>query len=356
MYATYEAGPFQVHQDENDGTFRVVDSRTGNTHPQRYPSAKTANRRARQLAGADVEAAETLPTLPAGTPETADNYPGVAPKPQVDDDPRGPEERAYDERQEARVQAQIDQAQAAEAYLNAALERVEALNVLTLEVLEAHRPVAATREQWLLLASGLIRPLLRDRAGLSLETFRVTCGWPSRGGRGSAKKVLGEAWHRTASSDGTAEVFITPTEDDPRRVLAILAHELTHTCLPAGEGHGPKFRAAASSLGFEAPFTVLKPTDDLWAWADKVIDALPLYPHARILDGQAEGAPKKQSTRMIKLVCIADLEVEDDETGEINVQDCGYTVRTTKKWIEEVGPPICPRCQVSLIAQGGEED
>lgn len=235
-------------------------------------------------------------------------------------------------------------------HLHRRREHTQAMEALALEIIEAHRPVAQTREQWLMLASAHIGVVLAEQAGLKLETFRVTCGWPSKGGRGKAKKVLGEAWHRTASADGTAEVFITPLEDDLRRVVAILAHELIHTCLPAGTGHGAPFVAAAKAVGFAAPFTQLNPTDALWVWADKIIAALPGYPHARIVDGVAEGAPKKQGTRMLKVECRQEIE------GEAGVEACGYTVRMTRKWIDEVGCPICPRCEVRMVCEGLGDD
>ena len=44
----------------------------------------------------------------------------------------------------------------------------------------------------------------------------------------------------------------------------------------------------------------------------------------------SSSGPKKQGTRMIKLVC----EISDCECG-------GYTVRTTRRWIE-TGLPLCP--------------
>lgn len=36
--------------------------------------------------------------------------------------------------------------------------------------------------------------------------------------------------------------------------------------------------------------------------------------------------PKKQKTRMLKCECA----------------ECGYTVRTARKWLEQAGAPLCP--------------
>jgi hypothetical protein len=48
---------------------------------------------------------------------------------------------------------------------------------------------------------------------------------------------------------------------------------------------------------------------------------------------------------MIKAVCEEILDSDDlDAPGPA----CGYQVRLTRKWIDEVGAPICPRCQVAM--------
>jgi hypothetical protein len=47
------------------------------------------------------------------------------------------------------------------------------------------------------------------------------------------------------------------------------------------------------------------------------------YPHAALKPGTRIG---KQGTRMLKLICPIH----------------GYTLRTTRKWLEELGFPSCP--------------
>jgi hypothetical protein len=59
-----------------------------------------------------------------------------------------------------------------------------------------------------------------------------------------------------------------------------------------------------------------------------ISDKLGRYPHAAINPGSK--SKLKQSTRMIKLEC----------------PDCGYTVRTTRKWIDQ-GMPTCP-CETPM--------
>ena len=60
------------------------------------------------------------------------------------------------------------------------------------------------------------------------------------------------------------------------------------------------------------------------------------YPHATL--DMAKSGVKKQGTRMLKLTC----------------PDCGYTVRTTAKWIE-AGLPTCP-CGEEMQPEDAEEE
>jgi hypothetical protein len=55
------------------------------------------------------------------------------------------------------------------------------------------------------------------------------------------------------------------------------------------------------------------------------------YPHAQLT--AADRPTKKDGTRLIKVSC----------------QECGYTVRVTRKWLE-VGFPLCPCGEV--MAEG----
>ncbi len=50
------------------------------------------------------------------------------------------------------------------------------------------------------------------------------------------------------------------------------------------------------------------------------------HPDARLDTTGETTAPRKQAARMLKCEC----------------QTCGYTVRTTRKWLETAGAPLCP--------------
>jgi 2-keto-4-pentenoate hydratase len=52
--------------------------------------------------------------------------------------------------------------------------------------------------------------------------------------------------------------------------------------------------------------------------------------------------PKKQGTRMLKATCEGD-------------GPCGYTVRLTAKWVQEVSPPHCPKHGAMAVDMPAEE-
>lgn len=104
---------------------------------------------------------------------------------------------------------------------------------------------------------------------------------------------IGECWSGTASKDGHVGVMISPVLDDPMRVAGVLAHELVHAT--GRHGHRGPFAKLARPIGLEGKMTAT-----------------------------SEGEAFKQAVAPI-------LEAA-----------CPYTVRITRKWLDEVGPPDCP--------------
>lgn len=173
-----------------------------------------------------------------------------------------------------------------------------------------------TREAWLMEAVKLLRNgLFKPHA--EIPEVRVSVGFP---GGGSARKRIGEYWHATAISDGVPQIFISPVLGDPIQALDVLVHELVHACTP-GAGHGPAFRKLALALGLEGKMRSTVAGPELRERLNALFVELGPFPHA----GISLADRKKQTTRLLKAEC-----------------GCGYTVRVTAKWIEEVGPPICP--------------
>jgi hypothetical protein len=176
-----------------------------------------------------------------------------------------------------------------------------------------------TREQWLEKATEHMRSGMFKRVGETVPAVRVSVGIPK--GRGTA---IGQCWNGAASADGLAQVFISPKLDDAARVLDVLAHELIHAVKPEA-GHGAAFKRIALAIGLTGKMTATVAGPTLKAELDRLAGELGAYPHAR-LDFD-KGGPKKQGTRLLKAEC----------------DGCGYNVRVTRKWLDEVGAPICPR-------------
>ena len=174
-----------------------------------------------------------------------------------------------------------------------------------------------TREEWL---NKLVHKL-RPRYGVELpESVHVSVGFPSSGIR---SKVIGECWNKKCSADEAPQVFIHPKLSDAVEVAAVVVHELIHACRPDAK-HGPEFKSLALQLGLAGKMRATVAGDELKADLAALVEKIGPYPHPA-LTGRSSSAPKKQTTRMIKVGC----------------PDCGYSVRTTEKWLQ-VGMPQCP--------------
>lgn len=175
-----------------------------------------------------------------------------------------------------------------------------------------------TREQWMLQGVEAIRPMF-EAAGEPLpERVRVSTGWP--GGRGKKEGVVGQCWMPESTADGIVGIFVSPVTSDPVDVLGTLVHELVHAV--GHRGHKGKFATLAGKVGLIKPWTSTPLGEPLKLALADMAERLGAYDHAVIKPGVRLSV---QSTRMLKLECSED----------------GYTVRTTRKWIE-VGLPSCP--------------
>jgi hypothetical protein len=118
------------------------------------------------------------------------------------------------------------------------------------------------------------------------------------------------------------EIFISPYLADPVEVGETLLHELVHAAVGPGFGHKGPFKELALKLGMVGPMRSTRPGTELSERLNTLFVQLGPYPHA-VLSGQNH---KKQGTRLLKCECLV----------------CGYTVRITQKWIDDVGLPVCP--------------
>jgi len=184
-----------------------------------------------------------------------------------------------------------------------------------------------TRDAWLEAATNALRPHFQT-AGFPIPAeIRFSIGFPSGGRKG---KAIGEHWHSVASADAHHEIFIRADQADPGAVLGILSHELVHSAVPLGSGHGPVFKKAALAVGLEGKMRHALPGAVFAAKLAEIAAELGPLPHAALnFDRGGSEAPKKQGTRLLKAEC---------ETAA-----CGYTVRITRKWLDAVGAPCCPQ-------------
>lgn len=183
-----------------------------------------------------------------------------------------------------------------------------------------------TREAWLgRAAKELAETLFVEE---NVPPLRISVGWP--GGRSNRERTIGQCWSTRSSADGVNQIFLSPVrgEDDTQHVLGTLAHEMIHAIDDCESGHRGNFARIARAAGFLPKLTSSdNRSDDLNAVLDEIAEKVGPFPHAAITTtGKAADQPKKQTTRMIKVACPED----------------GYTARTTRKWLDDLGAPTCP--------------
>lgn len=179
--------------------------------------------------------------------------------------------------------------------------------------LKASKP--KTREEWLARFTEKARPHFKKAGHPLPKKVRVSVGFPSKGIRA---KSIGECWSDTSTTDGVCEIFIRPSlQDDGSRIADVLTHELCHAALGHEEGHGKQFKYLATSLGLTGKMTATIAGEGWHAWADPIVKELGKFPGAK-LEGMLAGGKKKQTTRMIKLVCT----------------ECEWSCRTTNSHID----------------------
>lgn len=190
--------------------------------------------------------------------------------------------------------------------------------------------VIKLREDWLLQATSLLSPLFESVVDAEqfakLPDTRVTCGWPSHGGRSGKRKVLGECWDGAVATDGNAQIFITPLYSKNNDVLPVLLHELAHVVAGGSKvSHTGPFVKIVRAVGLEGKPTSTTAGPELLVRLNTMVtDIIGDYPHASLV---VPANDSKQTTRMLKAKCP--------------VCDCVY--RITRKWLEEAGGTlVCP--------------
>lgn len=185
------------------------------------------------------------------------------------------------------------------------------------------------REHWLERMGAELVERIEDTAKAKMPKFRISCGWPSRGGLSLKKPVIGQCWPGMVSKDGTHELFIAPTISDDTTVAGVVAHEMVHAIVGTKVGHRGPFVRVVYGIGLTGKPTATIPGEEFKEYVDPIIKKIGPYPHTAMVPS---GKYKAQSTRLIKASC----------------SDCGYVVRVTRKWVDSVGAPICPADMIAM--------
>jgi hypothetical protein len=180
-----------------------------------------------------------------------------------------------------------------------------------------------TREQWLEASVRLMEPLFKNK-GYEVPGVRVSCGFPSKGALAKKKMRIGECWHKEITVDGIAQLFISPLLRNHVEVIGTLVHEVVHAVCGAKAKHGAIFKKCAVAVGLEGKMTETVAGKELIEMIEGWMKDLGAYPHQGLKPGMKP--EKKQTTRMVKCEC----------------EECGYAVRTSRKWLDEAGAPLCP--------------
>lgn len=176
---------------------------------------------------------------------------------------------------------------------------------------------ASTREGWLLRAVEILRPLLKQH-GATVGKVAVSVGFSDR----KASRTNGVCYKRVASKDKTTnQIFITPKlGEEDWRVLLTLNHELIHASDDCESGHVGHFAKVARTMGYINKLTSSEANEELKHLLMDIADELGPYPHITLDAAGPSTAGKKQTTRLLKMVCTN--------------SECGLSFRITRTWLE----------------------
>lgn len=184
-----------------------------------------------------------------------------------------------------------------------------------------------TREGWLLAAAARMRELVftTEDVDFVVPEFRVSVGWPK--GKRSTTTVIGECFNTANFEDKIPQIYISPILEESLELLGCLAHEMIHALDDCQNGHRGHFAYVFKRIGMTGKRTQCAVGEELTLVLKTIADELGEYPHSKMGRGAGKkSGPKKQTSRMLPIKCTDG--------------DCGYSLRTTRVWIEK-GLPTC---------------
>ena len=137
-------------------------------------------------------------------------------------------------------------------------------------------------------------------------------------------------WSRSASTDDTNEIFITPFESDSKLILATITHEAIHAIDDNKSGHKGFFAHVARKAGLIGKLTATTANDELNEYFTEVIDILGNIPHAKL---DVTKRPNIQTGRMVKVSCPA----------------CDFKFNTSRSQITRITNYTCMVCSEQMI-------
>ena len=194
--------------------------------------------------------------------------------------------------------------------------------------------MSLNREEWLTRAKELVDQLLFTKPARRLpDKVMVSCGIPTGG-----VSVLGQCWSKSQTQDGTIQIFICPSVDDPMMVLGILVHELCHAVVGSAAGHGKEFVTLATAVGLtEGPATSCLPGPQCKEILKPVLEQLGPYPNVALDKSKPKGPSQPKPIKLRS-------ESIDDYTFSV------------KQSVFEMGAPLDPNGQPMVPVNPVEDE
>ena len=173
---------------------------------------------------------------------------------------------------------------------------------MNLPKLKLSGKLTMTREAWMLRAIPFLKAMLIAAGAPEFPAPLVSMSLPSRGAFAKTRQRIGECWDKRAAKSGKqSTILISPVLSEPVQILDILTHELIHSALGAGKGHGPEFKKVALAVGLTGPMRSTVAGPELKKVLEELAKKLGPFVHDPL--SNYKSPMKKQTTRMRLYVC-----------------------------------------------------